>query len=843
MTNCQAFDSIKTKLINFEELLFVSLEKASFRIMRKVLKFGGSSVGSPDAARRVMEILREIDEPAIVVVSALKGVTDRLYHTAKEAANGNPDYRECINAIDSDHQNMCKELTGNSCGGDYEQIIQELKQICSGVFLLREASPKSLDFIASAGERLSSCLLYQYLKQEKLDISLCDSRKVIRTDSDFGNATVDFATTREQFQEVAIRDTSRFKLFQGFIGATIDDEVTTLGRGGSDYSGAILAEVSDADQLEIWTDVHGLMTADPRIVKNAKVIDAISYQEAIELSHFGAKVLYAPSIQPCLLAGKPIIIKNTFHPEEKGTYISNEVGSSAQIVRGITSLKNVSLINFTGAGLVSIPTFTSEFFSVLSKNSLSVLFITQSNASHSLTVAMHELDAELAVDVLNEAFQEHIRNKLIDPIKSERDLSLLALVGSGMKDQVGISGSMFNVLGRNGVSIKAISQGSSERNISAVIRRSDLEKSLNILHEAFFLNEAKRVNLFIIGVGNVGKAFLEQLTKQFSYLKKQHNINLKVIGVANSRKMAFVKDGIPLSKWKEHLDEGGQFSKSGFTTQMFEYNLRNSIFVDITASSEIAGLYLPVLRKSISVVSPNKIAATESFKEYLELKSAARTFRSQFLIETNVCAGLPILSTLSDIVKSGDTVHSIEAVLSGTLNFLFNEYDATAPFFEIIQKAKEEGYTEPDPRLDLSGEDVKRKLLILIRESGYPFEMEQIKMQSFLPESCADSSSLEDFYDKVAAEEAYFKKLYESCAEKNCRLKVVASYREGNATVSLKEMPADHPFYNLEGKDNIVLFNTERYKEQPLVIKGAGAGAEVTASGVFADVLRLTQPD
>ncbi len=807
----------------------------------KVLKFGGTSVGNKEAIKGVSQIISSNTEPVVMVVSAIGKTTNKLVKIAEFAKEGDTHYLHLLEELHDEHSSILQELTGHSFLEPVEAIFKQLRRICDGVFLLKELTNRSLDFILSSGELISSNLIYDFLRKEGVDIRLLDSRELIRTDTTFGGASVNFNATNASIV-AAFKSCPAVTIMPGYISSTEDGETTTLGRGGSDYSAAIVAGALRSDVLEIWTDVDGLMTADPRIVKNARIIEEISYEEAIELSHFGAKVLYPPSLKPCFQADIPIRIKNTFDPDQEGTLVSRKEGDD-QLVRGITSLKDVSLITLSGTGLLSVPTFTKEFFSILAEFKLGVEFITQSNAEHTITIALTDKDAEVALQQLSASFARYIDDNLIDPIGIERGLSILALVGTNMKNQVGISGRMFHVLGRNGVSIKAISQGSSERNISAVIQREDLNKALNILHEAFFQYEAKRINMFIVGVGNVGKAFMRQLQTQFTILKKDHLINLKLIGVANSRKMAFLEDGIRLSKWAENLEEGVPFTPGHFKDKMIELNYRNSIFLDITGAKDIADLYPEILRKSISVVTPNKIAATESFEKYQNLKSAARKFGSQFLIETNVCAGLPILSTLSDIVRSGDKVHQIEAVLSGTLNFLFNEYDGTTPFVEVIKKAKAEGYTEPDPRLDLSGEDVKRKLLILIRESGYPFEMNQIELDAFMPKSCEETENLEVFYDKVLEEENYFRGIYDKASADGKRLKVVAKFQEGKAVVKLAEVSANHPFYHLEGKDNIVLFYTDRYTDQPLVIKGAGAGAEVTASGIFSDVLRLAQPE
>ncbi|MEO9476071.1 MAG: bifunctional aspartate kinase/homoserine dehydrogenase I [Cyclobacteriaceae bacterium] len=807
----------------------------------KVLKFGGTSVGSEEAIRQVGEIVesKAKEEQLIVVVSAVGGVTDKLIKIGEQAQSRKAEYQQSINDLKALHLDLYTKLTGEKSAEAIEAIIHELEEICRGVYLLKELTPRSSDYIVSTGERLSSLIVSSFIKKSVSATSLFDSRLVIKTDKEFGNASVDFRSSEKLVSELKF---DQVNLFPGFIASTPDNETITLGRGGSDYTAAILAKLTKASSLEIWTDVDGIMTSDPRLVKQAHFIDHVSYEEALEMSHFGAKVIYPPSIQPALEIGIPISIKNTFNPTHQGTHITKEWDEDKKLIRGITSIKETCLINLSGGGMVGIPSFSFRLFKALSESKTNVILITQASSEHTITVGIASRDAKVAISCLNEEFKTEIKSNAINKIEAEDDLSIIALVGANMRNQVGVSGQMFNVLGRNGVSLKAIAQGSSERNISAVIAREDLDKALNVLHESFFLSDNKRINLFIIGTGNVGKAFINQLTGQFSFLKKQHQLNIKIIGLANSRKMTFMKDGIPLSKWEDKMAQASEkFDRGAFFQYMEDYNLRNSIFIDITASGDIATMYPDVLKESISVVTPNKIAATGKHEDYLALKDTARRFSSQFLFETNVCAGLPVLSTLSDLIKSGDQVHSVEAVLSGTLNFLFNEYDGTEKFVDVIKKAKEMGYTEPDPRLDLFCADVQRKILILIRESGYVHELDEIALDSFLPKSCIESNDIEDFYNKVEKEEAHFKAIYEQSKANNTQLRVVASYANGSASVGLKEIPSDHPFYYLEGSDNIVLFYTNRYKAQPLVIKGAGAGADVTASGIFADVLRIAQ--
>ena len=808
----------------------------------KIVKFGGTSVGSEDAIRKVAKIIENEKKQIVMITSAVGGVTDQLVKIGELASHADSRYLPLLEKLINQHKELYKSLTKKKPDESFFEIIKELEDICKGVGLIKELTPRSFDYILSIGERLSSLIIHDFFKAQKQDIQLFDSRSIIRTDDNFGNANVDFKVTNKQIKK-AQKSFSKINLFPGFIASNKNIVTTTLGRGGSDYTASIIAAALNVEEFEIWTDVDGLMTADPRIVKNSKFIEHVSYEEAMELSHFGAKVIYPPSIQPALSKGIPIRIKNTFNPDHNGTLITKEWDENKELIRGISSIKAVSLVTLSGSSMVGIPRFSSRLFKALSLAQINVILITQSSSEHAISVAIDTKDSKKASIVLADEFDELIKAKRIDPIEVENDLSILALVGSNMRNQVGVSGQMFNVLGKNGVSIKAIAQGSSERNISAVIRKQDLDKALNVLHESFFQYVTRRINLFIIGTGNVGKAFIDQLTQQFSFLKKSHQLNIKIIGVANSRKMKFDKDGIRLSKWEKALDNGESYGEQDFLNKMYSMNLRNSIFIDITASENVASLYSEILKKSISVVTPNKIAATGSYSEYLELKACSKKFGSKFYFETNVCAGLPVISTLNDLVRSGDQINQIEAVLSGTLVFLFNEYDGSSKFVDVIKKAKKLGYTEPDPRLDLFGSDVKRKILILIRESGYQFEYDDIELESFLPKSCLESSSLEDFYDKVEQEEDHFLALFKNAQKKNERLKVVATFKNGKGSVKLKAIDSTHPFYNLDGKDNIVLFYTNRYKEQPMVIKGAGAGADVTASGIFADVLRIAQSD
>jgi aspartokinase/homoserine dehydrogenase 1 len=626
----------------------------------------------------------------------------------------------------------------------------------------------------------------------------------------------------------------------GFISSDQHNHTTTLGRGGSDYTGAIYAAALQASVLEIWTDVSGMMTADPRLVNNARPIHRISYQEAMELSHFGAKIIYPPTIQPVMKQNIPVWIKNTFAPDEYGTFIENSSAHTDNIIRGISSINKISLLSLEGSGMVGIPGFSKRLFEALANETVNVILITQSSSEHSICVGINEAETAKAKRVIDHAFSFEIQSGKVEPLKVEKGLSIVALVGEQMKSHPGISGKMFGVLGRNGINVRAIAQGSSEKNISAVLSAFDVQKAINVLHEEFFETTYKQLNLFIAGTGNVGSKLLAQIQKQYQYLQDNLRLQIRVIGLANSKNNLINEEGIDLRNWKEKLTEASKGSIHNFVGTIRKLNLRNSVFVDVTANADVASVYSNLLDKSISVVACNKIACSSSYESYHHLKSLAREFNALYLYETNVGAGLPVIGTLNDLLRSGDQVTKIQAVLSGTLNFVFNHYDGTKPFAQVVRQAQEEGYTEPDPRLDLGGTDVMRKIMILAREAGQKLEMDDISNDYFLPASCFEGS-VADFYTEMEKQEVHFKAIYEAAAAKNCKLKFVATYQNGKASVGLQHIPSNSDFYHLYGKDNLVLFFTERYPEQPLVIKGAGAGAEVTASGVFADIIRVAR--
>lgn len=812
----------------------------------QVLKFGGTSVANAENINKVISIVSEASRKGktIVVVSALGGVTDLLLGAATWAAEGNELYKEKLAVIEQRHLEAVKNLIPVAQQSQLLSLVKkacnEIEDICNGIFLLRELTPRSKDRIGSYGEWLSSQIITAKFKANGLDAAWKDARELILTNSSFTVAEVDFGITNSRIKDFFSNQTALISILPGFIAMDKDGVTTTLGRGGSDFTAAIIASAVNASVLEIWTDVSGMMTADPRLTTNARIIPHISYQEAMELSHFGAKVIYPPTIQPVMGKGIPVWIKNTFAPADQGTLIESASKRDGDIARGISSINSIVLISLEGSGMIGIPGFSKRLFEALSSEKINVILITQSSSEHSICVGIDAASAGKAKQAVDTAFANEIALEKVEPLHIEMDLSIVALVGENMKSHPGISGRMFSAMGRNGVNIRAIAQGSSEKNISAVIATKDVRKAINVLHEEFFETTYKQVNLFIIGTGNVGAKLLGQLQQQLAFLQQQLHLQVNVAGLSNSRKMLINEDGINPGDWKEKLNTGDTANLEEFVNEIISRNLRNSIFVDITASDKVAAVYDQLLQKSVSVVACNKVAASSAYDSYKKLKDLAREFNCQFLFETNVGAGLPIIATLNDLISSGDNIHRMQAVLSGTLNFVFNNYDGTRKFAEVVRQAQDEGYTEPDPRLDLSGTDVMRKIMILAREAGQKIEMDDISNNSFMPEECM-KGSVEDFYMEMEKYESHFQGLLKAANDKGCKLKFVASFENGKASVGLQNIDPKHDLYQLYGKDNVVLFYTDRYKEQPMVVKGAGAGAEVTASGVFADIIRASK--
>jgi bifunctional aspartokinase / homoserine dehydrogenase 1 len=808
------------------------------------LKFGGTSVANAQNIKLVLNIVQKkaTKDKLAVVVSAFSGVTDLLLDASKKAASKDKSYRETILEIEKKHKNAIEDLVPLSEQSDLldtiNAAINHLKTLLDGCFLLGELSPRTADAVASFGELLSAQIIAVALNQ-KVQTQYKDSRELIKTNSDFGKANVNFEITNANISDFVKQSNSKVILFPGFIASDSNQNTTTLGRGGSDYTAAIIANATKSSALEIWTDVNGMFTANPKLVKQAQPIETISYQEAMELSHFGAKVLYPPTIQPVLNSQIPIWIKNTFEPDAFGTFISNENKPNINPIKGISHIDKIALLTLEGSGMIGVAGSSKSLFEVLSQNSINVIFITQASSEHSICIGIQNQDAEKAKNAIDTTFELEIAQNKIEPCIVEKDLCIVALVGENMKNHQGISGKMFSTLGKNNVNIRAIAQGASERNISVVINEKDVKKALNTLHERFFEDNTKQLNLFVMGIGNVGEKFIEQIAQQKKFLKENLKINVRVVALANSRKMIFNEDGIDLKNWKQEVDNGEKSNITDFISNVKELNLRNSIFVDITANYEVANVYAEFLKMSVGVVTCNKIACSSEYENYKNLKELSRKYNAPFLFETNVGAGLPIIDTLKNLIASGDKVTKIDAVLSGSLNFIFNNFSDTYSFHDVVKQAGVEGYTEPDPKIDLSGVDVARKILILIRESGYKMEMEDIQNNCFLPDECMNTTNNEDFFKSLVNHDAHFNKLLAEANEKESRIKFVAQFNNGKASVGLQFIPKESPFYNLEGKDNIIQFFTERYIDQPLIIKGAGAGAAVTASGIFADVIRI----
>ncbi len=808
----------------------------------KVLKFGGSSVANTENIQKVLAIVKEASKnnKIAVVVSAFGKTTNNLLAGANEALKDINDAKKIIENLKELHFNVINDLViknKQEVTKEVTSIFNRLTSIYEGIFLLQELSDKTLAKVSSFGERLSSYIIANAAK-ELFDANHKESRHLVITNDEYLNAQVNFKATDKNIVSFFEDNKHQVTFLGGFISSNTAKETTTLGRGGSDFTASIYAAALNADELQIWTDVSGMYTANPRVVKQAHPISEISYEEAMELSHFGAKVLYPPTIQPALRKEIAIRIKNTFDPESAGTLICKNPENGNE-VKGISHIEDVSLITLEGGGMIGIPGFSKRLFETLSVAKINVVFITQASSEHSICVGVYEDDAVKAKELLDETFNIEIDKKKIKPIIVEKELAIIAVVGESMKNYQGLSGQMFSALGRNNVNVRAIAQGSSEKNISAVINKYDAKKALNILHEQFFEEKTKQLNLFVTGVGNVGERFLAQLEQQKEFLKENLKLNIRVIGIANSRKMAFNDNGIDLNNWKEVLENGEPTTLDSFHQKVKEANHRNSVFVDNTANQQVSEVYERYLRESISVVTCNKIACASNFDNYKTLKQVSRKYNASFLFETNVGAGLPIIDTLKNLINSGDRVQKIQAVLSGSLNFVFNNFNENSTFHDVVEAAQKEGYTEPDPKIDLSGVDVARKILILARESGYQLELEDIANNAFLPEDSLKTDNNDDFYASLTKNEGHFQNIFKEANDKDCRLKYVAEFVDGKANVGLQHIPSDHPFYNLEGSDNIVLFFTDRYPENPLIIKGAGAGADVTASGIFADVIRI----
>jgi aspartokinase/homoserine dehydrogenase 1 len=823
----------------------------------KVLKFGGTSVGSADSIKAVADIVLQYHHQQVscaVVVSAMGGITDRLIAISEEAAQGNESYKQLLADLEKHHFAAARELIGvhaqSKVFARLKTLLNELDDLMHGVYLLRERSPRTMDLVLSFGERLSAYLISQYMKELGVDAEFLDARQIIVTDKSFNNARVDFTKTNSRIQEY-FRSHKALQIVTGFIASTPEEETTTLGRGGSDYTASILGAALDAEEIEIWTDVDGVMTADPRQVASAFSLDAISYIEAMEMSHFGAKVIYPPTMLPVLSKNIPLRIRNTFHREFPGTLVSKNPYSSvihqalnhakAPAVKGISSIKEVAMLTLEGSGMVGTPGISSRLFGTLAQRGINIIIITQASSEHTITFAVSPADAEAARQTMSEEFAVEIDSGKIQAPVIERNLSIIAIVGENMRQTPGISGRLFIALGRNGINVRAIAQGSSEANLSVVISQRNLHKALNTVHEAFFLSEKKTLNVFLIGIGLIGKTLLKQIAQQREYLQKNRILEISVIGIANSKRMAFSESGLKPDEWTNTLEQEGEATSiSSFVRKMKEMNLPNSVLVDCTASEDVVKYYAEVLQSAISIVTPNKLANSRSYQEYQQLQTAARQSGVQFLYETNVGAGLPIIRVLQDLNDSGDKIYKIEGILSGTLSYIFNTFTSGKRFSDIVRQAKELGYTEPNPREDLQGMDVARKILILAREAGIALEPEDVEVENILPPSCNEASTPEEFFEALTEADPQFEDRLKQAEAQDEKLRFVATLENEKAEVRLLSVGPAHPFYSLSGSDNIISFTTARYRERPLVVKGSGAGAEVTAAGVFADLISVS---
>ena len=803
------------------------------------MKFGGSSVGSVNSILSVKKIVEAVSEPVIVVVSALGGITDKLILTSQMAADGNAAYEKQYREIVNRHIEMVYTVIPASekrseLLDKVNELLSELKNIFQGIYLIRDLSPKTSATIVSYGERLSSLIVANLIK----DAEWKDSRTFIKTEKKHAKHILDSDLTTQLVKE-AFQEMPKVTLVPGFISTDKNTgEITNLGRGGSDYTASIIAAALDADILEIWTDVDGFMTADPRVISSAYVISELSYVEAMELCNFGAKVVYPPTIYPVCHKNIPILIKNTFNPDAPGTIIKQQV-ADVKAIKGISSINDTSLITVTGLGMVGVIGVNYRIFKALAQNGISVFMVSQASSENSTSIGVRNEDAALACEVLNNEFAKEIEMGEISPVTAEKDLATVAIVGENMKHTPGIAGKLFGTLGRNGISVIACAQGASETNISFVVEAKSLRKSLNVIHDSFFLSEYQVLNLFICGTGTVGDSLIKQICGQQQKLMQGRGLKLNVVGIANGHQALFDREGIDLTNYRALLDEkGGASSPQIIRDEIVGMNIFNSVFVDCTANAAVADLYKDFLNNNISVVAANKIAASSSYANYSELKQIARKRGVKFLFETNVGAGLPIIKTMNDLINSGDKILKIEAVLSGTLNFIFNKISADIPFCETIRMAKEEGYSEPDPRIDLSGKDVIRKLVILAREAGYRLEQEEVEKHLFVPNEFFDGS-LDDFWKNIPSLDADFEARRKQLEEQGKHWRFVAKFEGGKGSVSLQEVDKNHPFYNLEGSNNIILLTTERYNEYPMMIQGYGAGAGVTAAGVFADIIGI----
>ncbi|HMI02024.1 MAG TPA: bifunctional aspartate kinase/homoserine dehydrogenase I [Pedobacter sp.] len=810
-----------------------------------ILKFGGTSVGSAESISTLIEILkseREQQNP-IVVLSAMGGVTNILLEMAEHARNLQ-DYSEQLKKVEEKHFHVIRTLlpagAQNPVLTKLKIYFNELEDILQSVYNLRELSPQTKDLILSYGERCSTVMISHIAKQQFPDALYVEGAQLIKTDNNFGQAKVNTNLTEMLIRDFHEANKDKLLFVTGFVSSNDEGRVTTLGRGGSDYTAAIWGAALNSEEIQIWTDVDGMLTADPRIVKKAFSLPELSYTEAMELSYFGAKVIYPPTMIPAFLKKIPIVIKNTFHVDFPGTYIKHGTSPSTLPIKGISSIDEISVLNLSGSGMVGKAGFSGRLFSMLSREQVNVVLITQSSSEHSITFAVKPSDSLKALSLINKEFELELQARKLEYPEVENGLSVLAIVGENMKRTPGMSGKLFSALGRNGVNVRAIAQGSSEYNISVIISKTDLSKAVNAVHDAFYADLKKTLHIFCLGTGNIGKTLFSQLQDQMPFLADNNDLQVKVMGVSNTRKMLLNPDGIDLTSWEAELESQDiKASLSDFIKKMKSMNLPNCVFVDNTASHNPIEYYLDILQSSISVVTCNKIGNSADYEQYAAFKQAARTYGVDFFYETNVGAGLPIIRTLKDLMLSGDKIKRIEAILSGTISYIFNNYKGGTRFHEVVKEAQEKGYTEPDPRDDLNGKDFMRKMLILARDAGYPLEEKDIDLENMLPASCMAAETVADFYKELENNAEYFEGLKNKAAADSKVLRYIGKMEDGKVSINLQMVDENHPFFTLSGSDNIISFTTNRYKDRPLVVKGPGAGAEVTAAGVFADIINV----
>jgi bifunctional aspartokinase / homoserine dehydrogenase 1 len=812
----------------------------------KILKFGGTSVGSAKSISTVIEILKkeyQAGEKPVVVLSAMNGVTNLLLSMAEKAAEGE-DFNPQLAELETRHFEMVRALLNvqhqNPAFTRLKINFNHLEELLQGVLTLRELTPKTRDLILSYGERCSTLMISKMAAQYFSEVVFADASELIKTDSEFGNAKVNMELTELLIKGFCNENQGKMILVTGFIASNDAGQITTLGRGGSDYTAAIFGSALNASEIQIWTDVNGMMTADPRMVKKAFSLPELTYTEAMELSYFGAKVIYPPTMIPAFMKKIPIVIKNTFDVDFEGTVIRHDCKASSLPIKGISSINDISIINVEGSGMVGKSGFSGRLFSLLAREQINIILITQSSSEHSITFAVDPNHAAKAKRVIEHEFELELLAGKLDHPEIEQHLAILAIVGENMKQTPGISGKLFHALGRNGVNVRAIAQGSSEYNISVIISKHDLAKALNAVHDAFFIQLNKTLHAFCLGTGNIGTTLFRQLEQHSEHLQVNNGIQVKIAGISNTRKMLFNAEGVSLDKWQDELQASDEKADlAGFIEQMKAMNLPNCVFIDNTASPKPVEFYEDIFKSNISVVTCNKIGNSAAFSQYKAFHDTARQHGVDFFYETNVGAGLPIIRTLKDLMNSGDRVKSIEAILSGTISFIFNNFKGNVSFHDIVKLAQDKGYTEPDPRDDLKGTDFMRKMLILARDAGYPMEASDIHIESILPKSCLEAETVEDFYKALKDEDTYFNIMLQQAEDEGKSLRYIGKLEDGKAAITLQLVDESHPFFIMSGSDNIISFTTDRYRDRPLVIKGPGAGAEVTAAGVFADLINV----